>query len=224
MANAKLPRGVHAVRKAVKAGVRWHFYAWRGGPKFWTDKLHYPTSVEFLAAFTAAIALPKPKLYMTSQMADDFLSSPERPKGARTYEDCRKWGLRFADAFKDDPAALFEEPASRAEVNEWRKQWAHSPRQYDYAGTVVTRILNWAWKDAGKIKQHHCTGFAKVYEVDRAEIVWAAAHREAVDAKSAGMGAPNPDGRVRDRATPRRPDPPDMGACRKHAYGAQAAR
>ena len=77
---------------------------------------------------------------------------------------------------------MFEEPGSRGEVNEWRKRWAHSPRQYDYAGTVVTRILNWAWKDAGKIRQHHCQGFRKVYEVDRSEIVWTPAHQEVVAA------------------------------------------
>ena len=102
------------------------------------------------------------------------------PKAARTQQDYRKWGLRFAEAFRDDPAALFEEPESRAEVNKWRQAWAHSPKQFDYAGTVVTRILNWAWKDAGKIRLHHCAGFSKVYEVDRSDIVWAPPHQDAV--------------------------------------------
>lgn len=88
-------------------------------------------------------------------------------------------GLRFADAFKDDPAAMFEESESRGEVNDWRKQWAHSPKQYDYAGTV-----NWAWKDARKIRQHHYAGFTKVYEVDRSEIVWTPAQRDAVCASA----------------------------------------
>lgn len=65
-------------------------------------------------------------------------------------------------------------------MNEWRKAWAHSPKQYDYAGTVVTRILNWAWKHAGLIRQHHCDGFRKVYAVDRAEIVWTQQHQDAL--------------------------------------------
>ncbi len=182
MARPKLPQGVHRVSRKVKAGTRFYFYAWRGGPKFWEGMEGYPADPEFFVAFAAAVARPKPATYSTPQMVDDFLSSAEMPKGERTRKDYRLWALRFADAFKDDPAALFEEPASRGEVQDWRKQWAHSPRQYDYAGTVVTRILNWAWKDVGKIRQHHCAGLSKVYEADRAEIVWTPAHREALDA------------------------------------------
>lgn len=180
MVRPNLPKGVHAVRRARSDGVMFHFYAWRGGPKFWSDARHYPNEPAFHAAYAAVIELPKPKAYMTSAMVDDFLSSPHMPKGERTKEDYRKWALRFAEAFKDDPAKLFEEPESRGEVNEWRKQWAHSPKQYDYAGTVVTRILNWAWKDAGKLRLHHCSGFTKVYHVDRSEIVWSPAQRDAL--------------------------------------------
>lgn len=184
MARPRLPRGVHAVRRVRADGILFHFYAWRGGPKFWVDTCHYPNSPEFHAAYAAVIKLPKPASYMTSTMVDDFLSSPHMPKAERTQADYRKWALRFAEAFKDDPAAMFEEPESRAEVNDWRNQWAHSPRQYDYAGTIVTRILNWAWKDAGKLRQHHCAGFTKVYEVDRSEIVWTPEQRAAVLAKA----------------------------------------
>jgi len=117
---------------------------------------------------------------MTPQMVDDFLSSPEMPKGERTRQDYRLWALRFAEAFQNDPARMFEEPEARGEVNDWRAKWRGSPRQYDYAGTVVTRILNWAWKDAGKIRMHHCGDFRKVYKADRSEIVWTPQQREAV--------------------------------------------
>ena len=41
-----------------------------------------------------------------------------------------------------------------------------------------------AWKDAGKIRMHYCGDFRKVYEVDRSEIVWTPAQREAVCAHS----------------------------------------
>ncbi len=53
-------------------------------------------------------------------------------------------------------------------------------RTLPYAGTVVTRILNWAWKDAGKLRVHYCGDFRKVYEVDRSEIVWTTDQRHAV--------------------------------------------
>lgn len=180
MARFDLPRHVHRVRRKVAGGWRYHFYAWRGGPKFWSGEERHPTAPGFFAALAAATARPPADEYMTPQMVDDFLSSAEMPKGERTRADYRLWALRFAEAFKEDPARLFEEPEARGEVNDWRKKWAHSPRQYDYAGTVVTRILNWAWKDAGKIRAHHCGDFRKVYAADRAEIVWTPDQRERV--------------------------------------------
>lgn len=98
----------------------------------------------------------------------------------RTCKDYRMWGLRFAREFGDSPATMFEEPESRGLVNDWRREnWGHSPRMYDYAATVVTRILNWA-ADQGKIRDHHCRGLSKVYEVDRSEIVWSPEHQKAV--------------------------------------------
>ena len=66
---------------------------------------------------------------------------------------------------------MFAEPESRGEVSEWRQQWAYSPKQFDYCGTVVTRFLNWA-EDNGKISRHFCRKLPKVYEADWAEIVW----------------------------------------------------
>ena len=180
MPRRDLPKGVHRVRRMTSSGARFHFYAWRGGPKFWSGDNRNPMDAAFFIAMAAALELPKLSDYMTPQLVDDFLSSAEMPKGERTRIDYRLWALRFAQAFKDDPARMFEEPEARGEVNDWRKQWAHSPRQYDYAGTVVTRILNWAWKDAGKIRIHHCGDFRKVYEADRAEIVWTADQREKV--------------------------------------------
>lgn len=180
MPRLSYPKGIHCVRRATKTGAKFHFYAWRGGPKFWDDCIRYPSDPAFFVAFAKATERPKPASYMTPQLVDDFLSSAEMPKGERTRQDYRLWALRFAGAFKDDPAAIFEEPEARGEVNEWRKHWAHSPRQYDYAGTVVTRILNWAWKDAGKLRVHYCGDFRKVYEVDRSEIVWTPEQRESV--------------------------------------------
>lgn len=156
MPRFRLPKGVHCVRRVTKGGPRFHFYAWRGGPKFWTSSQRYPDDPAFFVALAEAVKLPQvKKSYMTTTMVDEFLSSPFMPKGDRSRADYRLWALRFAEGFKDDPAAMFEEPEARAEVNTWREQWAHSPRQFDYAGTVVTRILNWAWKQAGKLRVHY---------------------------------------------------------------------
>ncbi|MCB1349293.1 MAG: tyrosine-type recombinase/integrase [Maritimibacter sp.] len=103
------------------------------------------------------------------------------PKAERSRRDLRKWGLRFAEHFKDAPAVIFEERGSRGEVNAWRALWKHSPKQHDAAGTHATRILNWAVEE-GKLAEHHCHKLHRLYEVDRSEIIWAQSDREAFDA------------------------------------------
>ncbi|OOY24840.1 integrase [Thioclava sediminum] len=114
-------------------------------------------------------------------MVDDFLSSTARAKGDRSFADQRRWALRFADHFKDAPAVIFEERGSRGEMNAWRALWKHSPKQHDMAGTHAVRILNWA-VDEGRLSEHHCHKLHRLYEVDRSEIVWTPADREAFNA------------------------------------------
>ena len=176
-----LPKGVHRVRRQLKVGVRWHFYAWRGGPKFWEGEERFPRDPAFFHAYADAIERPKPKDYMTFQMVDDFLSSTAMPKGERSRKDIQKWLLRFADHFKDAPAVIFEERGSRGVVNEWRAIWAHSPKQHDDAGVHATRVLNWAVSE-GKLAEHFCHKLHRLYEVDRSEIVWTPSDIEAFNA------------------------------------------
>ena len=182
MGQPDLPKGVHRVRRRLANGEsRWHFYAWRGGPKFWEDDNRKPNGAAFFQAFAEAVERPQPLELMTPRLVDDFLSSTAMPRGERSRADLRKWALRFADHFKDAPAVIFEERGSRGEVNAWRAQWGHSPKQHDAAGTHAARILNWAVQE-GKLAEHHCHRLHRLYSVDRSEIVWTPADREAFDA------------------------------------------
>lgn len=178
MPRSSLPKGVHRVRRVTAGGPKYHFYAWRGGPSFWASGSREPKEPEFLVAFAEKIKAKLLNGYMTPQMVDDFLDSTAMPKGKRTQADYRKWALRFADEFSDDPAKLWENPKSRGELNEWRAKWKNSPKQHDYAGTVAVRILNWA-RDEGKIAAHYCDRLHRIYSVDRAEIVWTDADQRA---------------------------------------------
>ena len=64
MPQADLPKGVHRVRRQLVNGVRWHFYAWRGGPKFWEDERRKPSDPAFYQAYAEATAHPQPaRLY-----------------------------------------------------------------------------------------------------------------------------------------------------------------
>lgn len=78
---------------------------------------------------------------------------------------------------------MWEEPAARQDLNKWRGAWDHSPKQYDYAGTVVSLFLNWAVSE-GYISSNSCQRFKKLYEVDRSGIVWAPSQVEEVIEKS----------------------------------------
>ena len=174
-----LPKGVHRVkRKLVGGRVRFHFYVWRGGPKFWEGDERDPRDPAFMIAYAGFAERPKPKHYMVPHMVDDFLSSTAMPKGDRSKADVRKWVLRFAGYFKDAPAVIFEDRGSRGELNKWRALWKHSPKQHDMAGTHAVRVLNWAVEE-GKIAEHHCHKLKRLYVVDRSEIVWSSADLEA---------------------------------------------
>lgn len=118
---------------------------------------------------------------MTFQMVDEFLTSTAMPKAERSRQDLRKWALRFAEEFRNDPAVIFEERGSRGEINKWRTNWKHSPKQHDAAGTHAVRVLNWAVEE-GKLAEHHCHRLHRLYSVDRSEIVWTPADRESLDA------------------------------------------
>nr|WP_319247192.1 hypothetical protein [uncultured Celeribacter sp.] len=155
MQRNKLPKGVHRVRRKLVAGVKYHFYAWRGGPKFWEDVVPFPNGAEFYEAFSDMSRSRRSSVYLVEDLVDDFLSSAAMPKGDRSKEDLVLWLGRFRDEFGADPAAMFEERASRGELNAWRKRWIHSPKQHDMAGTHSVRALNWAVEE-GKLKEHHC--------------------------------------------------------------------
>lgn len=179
-----LPKGVHRVRRKLANGKsRFHFYAWRGrgAPKFWEDDKRNPTDPDFFVAFAESVERPTAATLMVPALVDQFLDSAAMPKGERSRTDLRKWVLRFAEHFHDAPAVIFEERGSRGEVNAWRAKWRHSPKQHDMAGTHAVRVLNWAVEE-GKLSEHHCHKLPRLYQVDRSEIVWTPADREAIDA------------------------------------------
>lgn len=167
-------KGVHKVKRPLSDGThRQHHYAWRGGPKFWSSESGVAIgSPEYVAAFAACARTPRPAIATVPMMIDAYLDSALfRSRRPRTQADYRKWALRLAREFEEDPATIFQEAGSRGEINRWRERWAHSPKQYDYAATVATVILNWA-REAGWVTEHHLDRMKKLYTSDRAEIVW----------------------------------------------------
>ena len=71
--KSTLPKGMHRVRRKVVSRVRYHFYAWRGGPKFWEGTVSNPNGPEFFHASTECEKLVSACEYPTSQLVDDSL-------------------------------------------------------------------------------------------------------------------------------------------------------
>ncbi|MEO1503147.1 MAG: tyrosine-type recombinase/integrase [Pseudomonadota bacterium] len=170
-------KGVHRVTKRLANGrVKVHHYAFRGGPKFWTDPDDGRDGHAYLAAYNATTIAAPPSLdMMIPRLVDMYLDSPEFTKLApRTQSDYRRWALRFSSEFKDAKVAFLEERGFRSVVMEWRDQWKHSPKQADYAWTVAKRVASWAHQARGLIGPHVLSGNSGLYNGNRAEITWSA--------------------------------------------------
>ncbi|SEQ35248.1 tyrosine-type recombinase/integrase [Thalassovita taeanensis] len=179
MPSDSLPPEVHRVKAKLADGSAMFYFSLRGrtGTGFYKSPERLPREREFHAAYVAAMdaALPKSSSYLTCHMVDDYIASPKFQRlKSRTQADYRVWLDRFSKEFGADPAAMFQEWESLAEVEDWRDQWSHSPKQFDYAGTVATILLNWGVR-RGKLKRHHCS-FEKVYKAHRAAIIWTQQH------------------------------------------------
>lgn len=174
--RTSLPEEVHRTSARLADGRLKYYFSLRGrkGTGFWSGFERLPRTAEFFAAYADAMARARPKASFTSTsdvVAEFYASVSFRKKKPRTQSDYRRWLNRFNEEFGPDSIKMWEVPASRREVDKWRSKWIGSPKQYDYAATVVSLFLNWAKKEV-YIDNHFCEGLEKLYEVDRADIVW----------------------------------------------------
>lgn len=173
-------KGVHRVTKRLAGGgTRQYHYAYRGGPCFWTSADPFKSGdPEYAIAFARAIEAQRPVSRTmagtpTSEIINRYRGSAHFMKLApRTKRDYEKYLTSFENEFGEDPIKMFEEIESLAEINEWKGQWAHSPKQFDYATSVVTRLLNWTKDTEASIRLHYHTGVERLYTSDRADIIW----------------------------------------------------
>ncbi len=175
-------KGIHRVSKKLAGGkVREYHYAYRRGPQFWSSKSDFKVGgADYLEAFLEA---SKPHLLRAAPRAGQGASTCAvihryrqsihfKDLSGRTQKDYDKFLRAFDEAFGPDPIKMFEEKEAVAEIRTWKEQWSHSPKQYDYATSVVTRLLNWARDEDVAIAVHHHVNVARVYKSDRSEIIW----------------------------------------------------
>ncbi len=168
-----LLKGIHTATKRLANGERvTYHYAWRGGPRIEGE----PGSAAFVAAYNAAIAARKTELAPRSTMSfllDSYQDSQDFLKLApRTRADYAKHLVAITAKFGTFPVKLLADRRCRADFLGWRDELAkRSPRQADYAWTVLARVLSWS-VERGHIETSPCTKGGRLYDGNRAEKVW----------------------------------------------------
>jgi integrase len=173
-------KGVHRVSKKLATGEkRKYHFAFRGGPCFWKSSDSFePGDPEYAIAFAdvlrgAPTGIKTAGSNSTAAVIASYRKSAHFTKlKPRTKSDYEKYLTAFEAEFGEDPVKMFEEIESISEIRVWKEKWKHSPKQYDYATSVVTRLLNWAKKEGAKIVMHHHVGMERLYKSDRSDIIW----------------------------------------------------
>ncbi len=166
-----------APAKLADGSRKIYWYAWRGGPRLRGE----PGSPEFLASYNEAVAtkIAAPegrllRLLQEYQRSQNFLGLGERTR-SDYIEQIKKIEVKFGDM----PIKALTDRRARGVFMDWRDELAlKSPRQADYAWTVLAAILAWP-KDRGKIPINPCEKGGRVYHGTRVDKVWSIEDEEA---------------------------------------------
>jgi integrase len=164
-------KGVHEVKRRLANGSEeTYYYAWRGGPRIKSE----PGTAAFIAAYSEAHqARKKPRQGILFTLISEYRSSAEFPKNKNTQRAYNSYLKLIEQEFGDMPIAALADPAVRGEFKAWRDKMADTPRKADYAWTTLARVLSVA-KDRGRIAVNPCERGGRLYDSDRADIIWKA--------------------------------------------------
>lgn len=182
-------RGIAKVNKTLADGTRRsYFYAWRGGPLLRRpDGTPIATREDpFLhVAFTDAHRDRKqePAGVMATLIAEFKRSSEFTTKAPKTRKAYERYLAMIEKRFGTMPLAVVQDKRSRGDFKAWRDSFADKPRTADYIWQTLARVLSVA-KDNGRIAVNVCERGGRLYEADRAEIIWEPHHIAAMAAES----------------------------------------
>jgi integrase len=164
-------KGLHTSYKKLADGTtRVYYYAWKGGPAISA----VPGSPEFVQMFGEATASRVKSQQTLSDLIDYFKDSTDYT--SLSFASKRNYDLYLKlieKKFGAMPVAAVEDKRARGDFKEFRDSFAANPRKADYLWTTIARVLSVA-KDRGKISVNVCERGGRLYESDRADIVWSA--------------------------------------------------
>jgi integrase len=167
-------KGIHSVKVQLAGGaLATYHYAWRGGPRL----VGKPGSPEFLASYTAAHQSRREPDGATfvSVIAGYKASEDFRGLQPRTKSDYLKLLAKIEKAFGTLPLTALDDPRVTKDFLEWRDSMASSPRQADYAWTLLKRLLSWA-RARGMTLYRPPERIDRLYSADRSEKIWEEQH------------------------------------------------
>jgi hypothetical protein len=179
MNRRKLPGVASATTRLADGTRRKYFYAWRGGPLLAADDGTplQPSDAQFHVAYARAHEeRKKPPSGNLFSLVAAFKSSTEFT--SRAKKDYRRYLKLIEEEFGTMPLAVVQDRRARGKFKEWRDGMAANPRKADYAWTVLARVLAVA-KDRGLVAVNVCERGGRLYEADRAEIIWLPEHIKA---------------------------------------------
>ncbi len=174
-------KGMHRVRSKLSDGTpRFRYYAWRGGPCFWTNDgapLKPPYPPKFKTAYETA------KLTANSSVSNEdrgrIKGVIEAYKSDHAYLKNKAITRREYDRslaqvekkFGRAKIGAFTDPRMRKEVKKWHQSFATTPRQADMHLGVLVTLLNFA-KDQGEISGHCAEDIDRLHTANRSSIIW----------------------------------------------------
>ena len=166
-------KGLKQVTKHLASGeVKTYWYAWRGGPLLTGE----PGSPEFHASYQAATTKRRECDAETIRwLVDKFKDSSDfTTKSAKTQRDYKAYLKLIEAEFCHMPLKAVEAPRARGRFMEWRDKFAKTPRKADYTWSVLLKLMSFA-KNRGYITINPCEKGGRLYEADRAEVIWSEA-------------------------------------------------
>lgn len=172
-------KGLHIVaRRRPGKPVRWHVYAWRGGPCILRSEggPRPALTADAIALYQAAVAnrhaVPADTIH---GLATNWRASGAWAAMAATTR--RQWAYTLADIeakWGTIPLAIFDDRRIRSRIIAWRDAVAATPRKADYRVQVLSALLGYG-RLLGRLTHNHAEGIPGLYKGgQRSTIIWTA--------------------------------------------------
>jgi integrase len=147
-----------------------YWYAWKGGPRLDGE----PGTPEFIASYNAAVA--DRKAPRNDNLAGLVTLYKSKPEYLNLAESTRREWARWLDRLTDHDIGtlnlrMLEDARVRADLMDWRDEYADRPRAADYGVQVLSRVLGFA-VERGMLSINRAAGIPHLYEGDRADMIW----------------------------------------------------